>query len=68
MAKRAPRRCLHPFARPVGNVLYLKTDREASSYFNFIKAASDEENTFVLSGDGDLRMYKASPLPSPQNT
>lgn len=43
-----------------GNVLYLKTDRPANSYFNLIKAASDGESTFALSGDGSLRMYKAS--------
>lgn len=41
-----------------GNVLYLKTERESSSYFNLIKAVSDGENTFVLAGDGTLRMYK----------
>lgn len=46
----------------VGNVLYLKTERESSSYFNLIKAASEGENTFVLAGDGTLRMYKVREL------
>lgn len=41
-----------------GNVLYLKTERESSSYFNLIKAVSEGQNTFVLAGDGTLRMYK----------
>lgn len=41
-----------------GNVLYLKTERESSSYFNLIKAASGGQNTFVLAGDGTLQMYK----------
>ncbi|CAN0037197.1 unnamed protein product [Ectocarpus sp. 12 AP-2014] len=45
-----------------GNVLYLKTERESSSYFNLIKAASEGENTFVLAGDGTLRMYKVREL------
>lgn len=41
-----------------GNVLYLKTERESSEFFNLIKAASDGDVTFVLAGDGTLQMYK----------
>lgn len=41
-----------------GNVLYLKTERESSEFFNLIKAASNGDNTFVLAGDGTLQMYK----------
>lgn len=48
------------FVELQGNVLYLKTDRSADADFNLVKAASNGTNTFVLSGSGNMRMYKVS--------
>ena len=41
-----------------GNLLHLKTDRTASSGFKSIVVESASENTFEISGNGDVNIYK----------